>query len=73
MGFKEEVQSLTKQFVDNKPYIIGEEAAKTALIIPFMAALGYKVFNPLEVKPEYRGIVRLHGTQLLRESKGDFA
>lgn len=30
-----------------------EEATKNALIMPFIAALGYDVFNPLEVIPEY--------------------
>ena len=53
MGFKEDVLLLAKQFLESKPHIVGEEAAKTALIIPFMDVLGYKVFNPLEVKPEY--------------------
>ncbi|MBP2656480.1 MAG: hypothetical protein H6Q73_4049 [Firmicutes bacterium] len=53
MGFKENVLLLAKQFLESKPHIVGEEAAKTALIIPFMDVLGYNVFNPLEVKPEY--------------------
>lgn len=30
-----------------------EEATKNALIMPFMQALGYDVFNPLEVVPEF--------------------
>ena len=30
-----------------------EEAAKHALVLPFIQALGYDVFNPLEVVPEY--------------------
>lgn len=30
-----------------------EEATKNALIMPFIQALGYDVFNPLEVVPEY--------------------
>ncbi|MDR1873332.1 MAG: type I restriction enzyme HsdR N-terminal domain-containing protein [Deltaproteobacteria bacterium] len=32
--------------------IVTEEATKTALIMPFFAALGFNVFNPLEVVPE---------------------
>lgn len=32
---------------------LGEEATKTALVLPFLAALGYDVFNPGEVQPEY--------------------
>lgn len=30
-----------------------EEAMKTAFVLPFLQALGYDVFNPLEVIPEY--------------------
>ena len=30
-----------------------EEATKTALVLPFLAVLGYDVFNPIEVVPEY--------------------
>ncbi|NQT12257.1 MAG: type I restriction enzyme HsdR N-terminal domain-containing protein [Planctomycetes bacterium] len=30
-----------------------EEATKNALVMPFIDALGYNVFNPMEVMPEY--------------------
>ena len=30
-----------------------EEATKNALVMPFIAALGYDVFNPSEVVPEF--------------------
>jgi len=30
-----------------------EEAVKTAVVLPFLRALGYDVFNPLEVIPEF--------------------
>jgi hypothetical protein len=30
-----------------------EEATKNAFIMPFIQALGYDVFNPIEVMPEY--------------------
>lgn len=30
-----------------------EEATKNALVLPFLAALGYNVFDPFEVVPEY--------------------
>lgn len=35
------------------PHIQTEEAAKTAFVLPFLAALGFDVFNPLEVVPEF--------------------
>ena len=30
-----------------------EEATKNALVMPFIKALGYDVFNPMEVMPEF--------------------
>ena len=33
--------------------MLTEEAAKTALVLPFFQALGYDVFNPSEVIPEF--------------------
>lgn len=36
-----------------KAQVETEEATKNAFILPFLTALGYDVFNPLEVKPEF--------------------
>ena len=33
--------------------MLTEEAVKTAVVLPFLKALGYDVFNPLEVIPEF--------------------
>lgn len=33
--------------------LLTEEAAKTALVMPFLQSLGYDVFNPSEVVPEF--------------------
>lgn len=33
--------------------LVTEEAAKHALVLPFIQALGYDIFNPAEVVPEY--------------------
>jgi hypothetical protein len=35
-----------------------EEATKTALVLPFLMALDYSVFDPTEVVPEYRADVK---------------
>lgn len=35
------------------PALKTEEATKHALVLPFLSALGYDVFNPLEVVPEF--------------------
>lgn len=53
MGFKEDFQRLSAQANERRRYITNEETAKQALIIPFLQVLGFDVFNPLEVKPEY--------------------
>lgn len=53
MTFKEELQKLSVQIAERKKHITNEEMTKQALIIPFLQVLGYDVFSPLEVKPEY--------------------
>jgi len=35
------------------PHLKTEEATKNALVLPFLQALGYDVFDPTEVTPEY--------------------
>jgi hypothetical protein len=45
-----------------------EEAVKTAFILPFIQALGYDVFNPLEVVPEH---IADHGVK--KGEKVDYA
>lgn len=37
----------------HREILLTEEAAKTALVMPFIQALGYDVFNPSEVVPEF--------------------
>ncbi|WP_114952341.1 type I restriction endonuclease [Sphingosinicella terrae] len=37
----------------HREILLTEEAAKTALVMPFLQALGYDVFNPAEVVPEF--------------------
>jgi hypothetical protein len=37
----------------HREVLLTEEAAKTALVMPFLQMLGYDVFNPSEVIPEY--------------------
>lgn len=53
MGFKEDLQKLSAQVGERKDYINNEETTKQSLIIPFVQTLGFEVFNPLEVRPEY--------------------
>lgn len=53
MGFTEDIAKLSEQIRKKADQAIGEEATKMALIVPFLNALGYDVFDPGEVMPEY--------------------
>ena len=48
--------------------IATEEATKTSLVLPFFTALGYDVFNPAEVVPEFDA-----GLGELKDKKADYA
>jgi hypothetical protein len=52
MDFIEQLQQLAKRIPTLCEHLQTEEATKNALVMPFIAALGYDVFNPLEVIPE---------------------
>jgi hypothetical protein len=53
MDFKDQIKQLSDRIEKLKDNLQTEEATKNALIMPFLQALGYDVFNPLEVVPEY--------------------
>lgn len=53
MDFKDQIKSLGDRVHGMKNQILTEEATKTALIMPFINTLGYDVFNPSEVVPEF--------------------
>ena len=53
MDFKDEIKQFTERVEKLKPEIKTEEATKNAFIMPFIRSLGYDVFNPLEVIPEF--------------------
>ena len=52
MDFKDSIMSVASRIEKLKDNLPTEEATKNALILPFLSALGYDVFNPLEVLPE---------------------
>ena len=52
MDFKDSIIQLAERIEKLKSNITTEEATKNAFIMPLIAALGYDVFNPLEVVPE---------------------
>ncbi|MEH2295686.1 type I restriction endonuclease [Nostoc sp.] len=53
MGFTEDIIKLSEQVRKRFDQVVGEEATKMALIVPFLTALGYDVHDPSEVMPEY--------------------
>lgn len=52
MDLKDSLEALSSRIERLKENIQTEEATKNAFIMPFIASLGYDVFNPLEVIPE---------------------
>lgn len=54
MAFEDALQDVADKVVEFGPTLATEEATKTAIIMPFISrVLGYDVFNPQEVVPEY--------------------
>ena len=53
MEFQNKVKILAERVNNLKENIQTEEATKNAFIMPFIQLLGYDVFNPLEVIPEF--------------------
>jgi len=53
MDLAARLSDLQKRSIEHREYLLTEQAAKTALVMPFLQALGYDVFNPSEVVPEY--------------------
>ncbi|MGD9493595.1 MAG: type I restriction endonuclease [Bacteroidales bacterium] len=53
MDFKDSIKQLSERIHKLKDQLQTEEATKNAFIMPFLQALGYDVFNPMEVTPEY--------------------
>jgi len=68
MRFDEKINALVEKIPSLMNHLETEEATKNALIMPFLSALGYDVFNPKEVVPEF---VADHGTK--KGEKVDYA
>jgi predicted type IV restriction endonuclease len=52
MDFADRIAELAARIPKQIEYCETEEATKNALVLPFIRALGYDVFNPTEVMPE---------------------
>jgi hypothetical protein len=53
MDLKDQIKQLADRILQHKELIQTEEATKHSFVMPFIQALGYDVFNPLEVVPEF--------------------
>lgn len=53
MEFRNQIKQLGDRVTKLKEQIATEEATKNAFIMPFLQTLGYDVFNPIEVVPEF--------------------
>lgn len=53
MGFTEDIARLSEQVRKRIDQVAGEQATKMSLIVPFLGALGYDIYDPAEVIPEY--------------------
>ena len=53
MEFQAQIKQLNERIKSLKESTQTEEATKSAFVLPFIQALGYDVFNPNEVVPEY--------------------
>ena len=53
MDLKDQLKQIAERVVKLKDQIQTEEATKNAFIMPFIQSLGYDVFNPIEVVPEF--------------------
>lgn len=68
MEFIEKINQLKERAINLKDSLSTEEATKNALIMPFINALGYDVFNPVEVVPEF-----VADSRLKKDEKVDYA
>lgn len=68
MDFIDRIQTIAQRIEKVKDQITNEEATKTSLIIPFIEALGYDIYNPGEVFPEYTADI-----PVLKNDKVDYA
>jgi len=53
MDFIDEIAALSSRARKLRDHIHTEEATKNALVLPFISALGYNIFDPTEVVPEF--------------------
>lgn len=59
MEIQVKLKELSDRIIQLKDQITTEEGTKNAFIMPFISLLGYDIFNPLEVVPEFTADIGL--------------
>ncbi|WP_322790510.1 hypothetical protein [Tenacibaculum tangerinum] len=59
MELTNKLKTLSQKIITLKEQIETEEATKTAFVLPFIDLLGYDIFNPTEVIPEFTADIGL--------------
>ncbi|MCX2522913.1 type I restriction endonuclease [Larsenimonas rhizosphaerae] len=59
MEITQKIAGLASRVREQMDHIVNEEATKNAMVMPFIQSLGYDVFNPTEVMPEFTADVGL--------------
>ena len=68
MDFIDEVRTRSGRFAERVEHLDTDEATKNSLVLPFIQMLGYSIFDPTEVVPEFTADV---GTR--KNEKVDYA
>ncbi|HUX08278.1 MAG TPA: type I restriction endonuclease [Acidobacteriota bacterium] len=53
MDLIDQIKALSLSIKEQADYLTTEEATKNACVLPFIQSLGYNIFNPKEVVPEF--------------------
>lgn len=53
MPLEDDLKTISGRIPDIRDRISTEEATKQSLVLPFLQALGYNVFDPTEIEPEF--------------------
>ena len=65
---KDLLAQLAERIEKTRAAVLTEEATKNAYIMPFLQILGYDVFNPLEIVPEFTADVGIkEGEKLITQ------
>jgi len=58
MDFADQIRELASKLDTIKVHVSNEEATKVSLVMPFLQVLGYDVFDPTEVIPEFTAEIK---------------